>query len=84
MRRATTFRSGPGRYRLNVTGIDVALEPESGAQISAGDIAKGVVTTTLNGANGSEWDESPHLSLFVNSHQVDAELDEYHSLSRWR
>ena len=61
--------------RLGISRIDIALEPESGAHISAGDL-QGVVTTTLNGSSASEWNESVDLSLFVNSHSMnDAELD---------
>ena len=61
--------------RLGISRIDIALEPQSGAHISAGDL-QGVVTATLNGSSASEWDESADLSLLVNSHFInDAELD---------
>ena len=61
--------------RLDITGIDIALEAGSGAHISASEL-QGVVTATLNGVAVSEWDESPNLSLPASSHPLnDTEFD---------
>ena len=59
---------------MDITGIDIALEPRSGGHLTAGEL-QGVVTTTLNGDAVSEWDESPELSLPLSSHDLDETLD---------
>jgi hypothetical protein len=61
--------------RLDITRVDIALEPRSGTHLAAGEL-QGVVTTTLNGIAVSEWDESPDLALPFSSHALnDAQFD---------
>lgn len=62
--------------QIEVTQLDIALEPESGRSIAIGDL-QGVAAITANGESLSSWAEFPQLgSLPVVSSAVAFELDE--------